>query len=372
MKVLALIEAAGHVCYRYRIEPFAPAMAERGMLLESAPLQTGAAARLRQFRACRRADVVILQRKLLPVWQLTLLRRSARRLIYDVDDAVFQRDSYSRKGAESTVRMARFWATAYAADAVIAGNGHLKRRIAELVGPEKVRMAPTCIEPSRYRPAEHQRRGPKARLVWIGQSSTLSSLHLAGSHLSAAAQRVAGLQLRVVCDRSIDLPPLHVVSRAWSTAGEAAELADADIGVNWLPDDAWSRGKCTLRVLQYMAAGLPVVANPVGMNRRLVRHGRTGLLAATPGEWAEAIARLANDPELRRRLGAAGRRLIERRYSPSAWERTFCDVVAGAGEPRVPLLARKQCSAVKKGTACEQAVAHELRYCDVPESGRAI
>jgi hypothetical protein len=79
-----------------------------------------------------------------------------------------------------------------------------------------------------------------------------------------------------------------------------------------------------------MAAGLPVVANPVGINRRMVVHGRTGLLACSPAEWAEAIARLAADPPLRREMGAAGRRFVQRRYAAARWAPKFAAVVDAA------------------------------------------
>src|SRR5207253_3934259 len=117
--------------------------------------------------------------------------------------------------------------------------------------------------------------------------------------------------LKLICDRFLSLRHLPVVRCRWSQAGETAALADADIGISWVPDDLWSRGKCGLKVLQYMAAGLPVVANPVGVQAELVRHGENGFLARTPDEWAEAVGRLAHDPELRRRMGQAGRRLVE-------------------------------------------------------------
>lgn len=348
MRVLALVESASHVCSRYRIEPYAWALAERGLQLEISPFKRGIVGRLAQLRGARRAAAVILQRKLLPIWQTALLRRSARRLIYDVDDAVFQRDSYSPKGPRSPHRMARFWATVSAADAVIVGNHYLKRRVASWVGPEKVRVIPTCIEPRSYRPARHRRTGAAAQLVWIGQSSTLASLARAREHLAAAAERLPGLRMRIICDRGLDLLPLVVEPRPWSAPSEAAELAAADIAVNWLPDDSWSRGKCGLKVLQYMAAGLPVVANPVGMNRRMVVSGRTGLLASTPTEWAEAIAELAGNPRRRARMGAAGRRRLQRRFGVSAWSRRFADVVeavarhapsAGPALPQIPAAA---------------------------------
>jgi glycosyltransferase involved in cell wall biosynthesis len=301
------------------------------------PLQRGTLARVGQLREAGRAHLVILQRRLLPIWQLTLLRRHARRLVYDLDDAVFQRDSFSRKGPRSTLRMARFWATVYAADAVIVGNEYLKRLTSAFAEPRRVRVVPTCVEPRWYRLARHRRVGSAARLVWIGQQSTLASLGRAQEHLAAVAGRLPGLELRVICNRFVRLPGVSVVPRRWSPATETAELAEGDIGINWLPDDRWSRGKCGLKLLQYMAAGLPVVANPVGMNRRMVLHGRTGLLASTPGEWADAIGRLAADPLLRRRMGTAGRRLVEQRYSVADWGPRLAELIYRVACGRQPL-----------------------------------
>ena len=123
----------------------------------------------------------------------------------------------------------------------------------------------------------------------------------------------------MIGDLEPTLPGVAVEFRPWSAATEAAELAQTDIGVNWLPDDSWSLGKCGLRVLQYMAAGLPVVVNPVGMNRKMVIHGQTGFWASTPREWAEAITRLADAPLMRQRMGAAGRRLVEKEFDVAAW-----------------------------------------------------
>ena len=85
--------------------------------------------------AQRRADVVVLQRKLLAVAHVRLLRCVAPRLVYDVDDAVFQRDSYHRKGPHSRKLRRRFRAAVAAADAVIAGNDYLRQRAAEHTEP---------------------------------------------------------------------------------------------------------------------------------------------------------------------------------------------------------------------------------------------
>lgn len=330
MRTIALIEEPNHVCFRYRLEAYASEFARRGGRLEPQPIERNLFSRLAQFRRVAGADAVILQRKLLPVWQLALLRRCARRLVYDFDDALFLRDSYSPKGVDSRARLMRFWATVYAADSVIAGNRFLAAQADRFVEPGRVQVIPTSIDPAHYRMASHDGDPRRVRLAWIGQPATLHGLCRAEAQLTAAAARTPGLELHVICSEFPRFKGIHVVDRPWSSDREADDLAAADVGVSWLPDDPWSQGKCGLKVLQYMAAGLPVVANPVGLQCDLVRHGETGFLAETPDQWAEAIARLAADAPLRRRLGAAGRRLVEQHYSVERSAQRFTDLLLSA------------------------------------------
>jgi glycosyltransferase involved in cell wall biosynthesis len=274
------------------------------------------------------------------LWQLRILRKAAKVLIYDFDDALFHRDSYSRKGPLSWTRLAHFWATIYAADAVTAGNRYLQEQAAAYIEPHRVHLVPTCVDPHLYPLALHRRGGADAKLVWIGQHSTLNCLRLAQPMLAAAARSLPGLQLHVICNCFPQLETIEVVPRLWSAASEPGEIAEADIGISWLPDDPWSLGKCGLKVLQYMAAGLPVVANPVGMNREMVIHGETGFLASTAAEWSRAIGTLANDPALRARLGCAGRELVQRQYSVSRWAPEFAGLVDRLPQQIAPPLPR--------------------------------
>lgn len=337
MQVLALTEGPNHVCYRYRIAPFADALAERGWQLSVLPLAPRTLERRAQLRAARRADVVILQRKLLPLWQLRSLRQWSRVLVYDFDDALFHRDSYSRKGASSWTRLAHFWATIHTADIVLAGNDYLRAQAASYVSPERVHWMPTAVDPQLYPLAIHRAEGNDVKLVWIGQHSTLPCLTYAQPWLAAAAKMLPGLRIKIICNRFPRLEGVHVLPRIWSAQTETREIASADIGVSWLPDDPWSQGKCGLKVLQYMAAGLPVVANPVGMNRQMIVHGENGYLAESPGDWARAISRLAADPDLRKRMGAAGRAMVEEHYSVQRWAQRFAALVERAAATAVPV-----------------------------------
>jgi glycosyltransferase involved in cell wall biosynthesis len=327
MRLLALTESADFVCHRYRLEAYREELARHGWLLGPMALARDTVSFIGQLPRIASADVVVLQRRLLPWWKRRLLRRAAKVLVYDFDDALFFRDSNHRKPAESRVRGARFRATVAMADACLAGNRYLCEQADAYAQEGRVHYFPTCVDERGYPLAEHNHAPGEMELVWIGSRSTMASLKLAQPGMRAAADRLPGLALRVVCDAFPEIHGVRMRPVRWSRETEARELAAADAGVAWLPDHPWSLGKCGLKVLQYMAAGLPVVANPLGIHQELVVHGRTGFLAATPEQWAEALETLAKSPDLRRSMGSEARRRVAQHYSVTRWGPRLAEVI---------------------------------------------
>jgi glycosyltransferase involved in cell wall biosynthesis len=379
VRVVALVESEDHVCCRYRLAAFRGALAHAGHTLDILPLPQSMFGRFAIGRGLSDADAVIVQRKLLPRWAVALLRRRVRRLVFDYDDAVWLRDSYSPRGFDDPKRLRRFRSIVAACDLVVAGNAFLAAEAARHTSADRVVVIPTCVEPERYpvceveeSPSPESRRGrdstsprrgevsrpatrsastkqpttptsprrgevaeacnareageggfPPLQLVWVGSQSTLRGLERFAPTLSAIGRAVPGTRLKLVCDRFLTIPDLPVDECVWREDTEAAEIAAADIGIGWVPDDPWSRGKCGLKLLQYHAAGLPVVSNPVGVQAEMVRDGETGFLATTTEEWVAAVARLAVDMGLRHRLGLAGRKQVEERYNVAAGTRAW-------------------------------------------------
>jgi glycosyltransferase involved in cell wall biosynthesis len=333
LNITVLVESVDHVCCRYRVTAFRSRLASLGLHLSIVSLPRSLWSRLKVLRSVRAADAVVIQRRLLSLPELALLRRSAKRIIFDFDDAVWLRDSYSAKGFESRKRGRRFRAMMQSCDAVFAGNSYLADEARAFTPSGAVHIVPTCVDPARYAMARHDDCGP-VRLVWVGSSSTLQGLERFREVLERIGREVPGVRLKLVCDRFLTLQQLPVECVSWSESTEAAEIASADIGFGWVPDDPWSRGKCGLKILQYQAAGLPVIANPVGVQGMFVRDGETGIQATTPAEWVDAVRKLAADPALRRRLGEAGRRQVEQHYSVEAGARLWQSALYGIqGEP---------------------------------------
>ncbi len=332
MHWIALVDHPEHVCCRYRLAAFRPFLEQAGHTLELVTMPRHWFSRLRLFQHLRGANVIV-QRRLLAGWQRSLLRRAARRLLFDFDDAMFLRDSYAARGLQDRRRLRRFAGMVRCADAVIAGNAFLAEAAAEWTDERSIQVIPTCVDPERYPLAEPVRQGEGVQLVWVGSSSTLRGLQAIAPLLEKIGRNVPGVRLKLLCDRFLTLRHLPVLPVRWTEANEATEIASADIGISWLPDDAWSRGKCGLKVLQYLVAGLPVIANPVGVQIEMVRHGETGFLVRTPEQWIEAVRRLAEDVALRRRMGRAGRRLVETRFSVAVGAARWIRVLDRLREP---------------------------------------
>jgi hypothetical protein len=207
------------------------------------------------------------------------------------------------------------------------------------------------VNPDKYQPKyelpEADRGDGALELVWIGSSSTVRALERAQALLDAIGRAIPDVRLKVICDRFPVFRNLEVEPVWWSEPTEAYQLATSDIGISWLADDTWTRGKCALKVLQYMAAGLPVVLNRVGVHAEIVEHGGSGFLADTESDWIDAIRMLASDPDLRYEMGRRGRQIVEEWYNVSRWAPMIEQILRGGpvqpcdftGASREPLAA---------------------------------
>ncbi len=314
MNVFALVDSSNDDAYRHRIAAFSWALHERNLHLETASLD-----RPIPWKTLRAAEVVLLQNRLLPWWQLRLIRLAAKRLLFDIDELPTDTGGSIWNAFRRTVR---------SADRTIVGTPYLRRKACFHVAENRVEMIPTCVEPGMFSAASHRRYHEGAKLTWLSPSRPAGSIEPTYPLLRAIGRRLPQVRLQLVGDRlPMSIPQMRIAHWPWSETTEASDLADADIGISWLPNAPSSLGQGRLTLLRYMAAGLPVVANPIGENRRMIVDGENGFLASTPREWADAVERLAADPQLRRRMGAAGRTLVEQHYQAQMWAGRFAQVV---------------------------------------------
>jgi glycosyltransferase involved in cell wall biosynthesis len=254
-------------------------------------------------------DTIYLERGCFHDASLTMdarFRRRVRRLVLDVDDAVFL--TFPEKIPE-LIR----WS-----DHVIVSNRPLRDWVSQYT--DKITEIPTCVPLSRFtlRP-NRASEDPTPTIGWIGTTSNLGFLRVCASALRRLAKEQP-FRLLVVAPtdeplRSMDLEGVSIQFERWSPSTEVGWLHRMDIGIMPLPEGQdWMRYKAATKLVQYMAIGIPAVASPIGVNADILTGERVGMAARTEDEWLEALRRLLQDPELRARMGAAGRQLVESRY----------------------------------------------------------
>ena len=316
---------------RYRLGQYVPGLAECGIDLEIrhllgdvylkrtfggkskpwlAMVQAGWE-RLHDLRGQGRYDAMMLHCELfplMPAWvEQSLLRQP---YAYDFDDAFYLKYRSGSLGRLERFLGGKFDSVIQGAKSITAGNQVLQRYAAKF-NPNTT-LLPTVVDTTRYVPDRHAR-SRELVIGWIGSPSTAPYLSELVAPLSVLGKE-GPVRLVVIGGSAPTVANVTVEERAWSEATEISLINGFDIGVMPLPDDAWARGKCAFKLIQYMACGIPVIASPVGANVAVVGT-HCGLLAATESEWLEAFRHLRDQPRLAAEMGRAGRERVEQNYS---------------------------------------------------------
>jgi glycosyltransferase involved in cell wall biosynthesis len=344
-RVLAFTLGANHPSSRLRIAEYQEAFTGRGWELRmhyfdagmgksparSASPWTRAVQRLRRARATAKAaaalrghgtvDPIIISREI-PVSRSIFLS-APNPMILDVDDAL-----YLGPGRERLHELSR------RAQTVVCGNGTIAQ---ELAGAARSCVViPTVVDTSRYVvKSDHRPPGP-LRAGWLGSSMSIDETLAPLLPTLVEARREVEFELVIVSDeapsfaRGIDWARFV----PWSPEVERSIAEHMDVGLMPLQDTPYQAAKCGAKLVQYMAAGLPAIATPLGVNRDLVTDGSTGFWAQTPEDWRRALGHLAGDDALRKRLGQAGRERAVRDFSVARWAADWVNVFERAGHLR--------------------------------------
>ena len=310
--------------FRHRMQSLVEPLTAAGWSVRTEQFPSGRyGLRTWEFRHLLRwSDVCVLHQIKLSGLEARLLAAFSRRRVFDIDDAIYVRKPrrLGEPADESVWRKQKFAATCRWVDAVAAGNEVLAA--AARPSARQIALLPTSIDVACYQPSTAGPDEPP-RIVWIGSPENLVYLEMVRPALARLTKRHPRLLLRVICSQFPDWADVAIEKVTWSSATEAHSLAGAHIGIMPLTDDAWSRGKCAFKLLQYMAAALPCVASPVGANTEAVLDGVNGFHAINVDQWEQSLEKLIASPELRARFGAKGREHVQQRYSMQSYREHY-------------------------------------------------
>jgi glycosyltransferase involved in cell wall biosynthesis len=281
--------------------------------------------RWKLFKMSGEYDGVLIQRKCLNFWDAAVLSHFCRKMIFDYDDAIMF--SATKPESRLTNHSRRFKRTAGMMDVMIAGNeylaGYARRHC------DHVHILPTGLDTRIYQKKEVQKNRNEIRLVWIGSRSTLKYLAELSPVFEQIGQIHKNVVLRIIADKFFDLKHMKVQKHVWSLENEVSDLTACDIGLSPLPDNRFTRGKCGFKILQYFAAGLPVIASPVGVNEKFIKESNAGILALTLSEWKDAIEKMVNGIAVYKQLGQNGEKYVQA-YDKTVISKNLCRIIKSA------------------------------------------
>jgi len=302
---------------RFRVKEFIPFFKKHGIKVELVRVSENILSRYRNFRRLSDFDMVIVQRKLLSPIDLFFVRHFAKKMVFDFDDSIMYRSS-RHDNHHSWSKMNKFKSMMRTVDGVIAGNTYLKHEASRFISPEEIYVMPTIVDLEEYSVKNYGRKNKDFIIGWIGTSGNLHYLKSIAHALEKLNDKYKNIKLKIVCDDFFDLNNIEVIKKIWRPEDVEEDLKSFDVGVMPIKDDLWTRGKCGLKVVQYLAAGVPAVVSPVGLNRDLAIPGKTGLWADDIDDWTDKISELIDNRKKRMNMGLAGRKLVEEKYSLQA------------------------------------------------------
>ncbi|MEA5388507.1 glycosyltransferase family 4 protein [Haloarculaceae archaeon H-GB2-1] len=238
--------------------------------------------------------------------------------MFDLDDAVFLNQPLATR---QFIREA---------DVVITGNTFLKDYAEHYA--DTVYRVPTGVpdEPYLSQTYDTEGNGEHFTLGWVGNAvahreNLLSFADVADEiateipNLAVHLVGVAGAD--EVKDRYQDLDvPAEFTD--WIPSHEYARkipgiISTFDVGVMPLTDSFWNRGKSAMKLLEYMACGVPPITNPVGENAHIIDSGENGFLVNDREEWIATIQKL-QDSSVRADISVSARETVKDEYTMSS------------------------------------------------------
>lgn len=245
----------------------------------------------------RHWDVVYIQRLCLSGTTVKRLAKKSR-VIYDFDDAIYL--GKANKSAEKRVaNMVKH------AHQVVVSTPWLEDFCHRF--NHRTAVIPTPVDVVRFEPKKHKV-SDQITIGWVGSRWTTKYLKIVEPALQQLSRVKDFRFLTIGAESGYSLQGVNHTDVRWEMGIEPKVLPAIDIGIMPLPDEDYAKAKGGYKLYLYMAAAIPCVASPVGINSLIVEEGTNGFLAGSVDDWVRVLSLLIDDSELRNRLGQNGRK----------------------------------------------------------------
>lgn len=297
MKILCLNERMDNdASFRARVLPYLPLFAQNNIQIDMPNVDPSLPISIPDGYY----DYVWI-RRLLFIDSAALKKLKNVPIIYELDDAIYL--------PENSINYSNFKAMIKLATLVIAGSDVLAVE-ATKCGAQNVKVVRTGAEVSKY---ETSTQPEPIKIVWTGSKDTLKYLYPIEAQLQKLVDE-KNIKIKVISDES---PKWKLKSEnvSWSPTTQF-DLKDCSIGISPLPDKPYATAKCAFKVIQYMAAGLPVVASAIGANQTMFStYHCSGTCLSDNDQFYNALLEWINKTQADRlAAGATNRTVAEQSF----------------------------------------------------------
>ncbi|EKD27514.1 MAG: glycosyltransferase [uncultured bacterium] len=312
MKIAFLTSRLDKPSYRIRITQYLPFLQNMGYQYDQFVMEKNIFKKFSFYRNLQNYDIVFLHRKLLRMPDAFLLRKYSKCIIFDFDDALIYKDS-NTGSFQSPKLLSLFNKTIGICDKVIAGNNYLKTLAS--AHNDHIKIIPSPIDTDKYIPMNVQKNPNEFIIGWLGSKSTLVYLNNISHVLDKVHEKHPHTKLKIVCSDFFKCAKMPVIEKKWRLEDEVSDINSFDIGLMPLSDDPWTRGKCGLKLIQYMSCQIPAICSPVEINKEIVDHNINGFRADSPDDWIRYLDILITQSRTREQFAIKAREKILNEYS---------------------------------------------------------
>lgn len=263
------------------------------------------------------SDIVIIHRSSSFITNIlvNLMKKKKKIIIFDLDDALFEVKSWNWSYIKNIIKISDF---------ITVGSHYLYDYSKKY--NSKTYLLPSSVDSDLFHPKYRKKNEDNEIIIgWLGAGNNfqLENLKILKNPLNYISKKYK-IKFRIISALSKDVKNefINLNCRVdfglekWVPLYEIPEIiSDFDIGVMPLIDNTFSRGKCAMKILEYMSMEIPTVASNIGENKYVINQGINGFLASTPEDWINHLSKLIEDSNLRKKIGKMGRKTILEKYS---------------------------------------------------------
>jgi glycosyltransferase involved in cell wall biosynthesis len=275
--------------------------------------------RLRSLGTLDDYDAVLVYREAALVGPEVIERWVARRgkpIIYQLDDPLYVPYRSPHSGWFSYLKFFGKVGRIMRLSRVVIVNSRHHREYAERYN-RNVWQVPSVVDADVYKREPRPAHNGPVCIGWSGSATTVGNLAVIADPVRQVGRR-PDVRVQVIGATESPFPGVPTTVRPWRAETEVQDLRELDVGLLPAPVTEWNKRKFFMKLVQYMALGIPAVCTPLGSNPDVVEHGKTGFLADSPDEWVRYLELLVDDDKLRAEMSERAAEVAHQKYTLQA------------------------------------------------------